>query len=218
MAEAQFVGTQIYGVKGVLQELRYLDRTLYGEIVKQIKQPLKVKVADPVGQEFPASPPLSRWVASKGTVNDTLKQGKRSKGSSRFPYYDPKRARTGVKVVVGGRKKTDVLTGRVTYPIARIRQGDGAGAVFDMAGTKNSGAQFVKNLDGKGFEKPSRVMWDGVQKRYPLIESEIRAILDFAEAAVSDRLAASGGFSQYQAASERASQQTRNAATGRFGA
>jgi hypothetical protein len=218
MAQAQFVGTRIFGLQAVLQELKYLDRTLYKEIEKQIAAPLKAKIAEPVGLEFPDSPPLSRWVASKGTGKDKLKHGKRSEGASRFPYYDPERARKGVKVVVGGRKKVDVLSGQTTYPIARIKQGDGAGVVFDMAGAKDAASQFVQNLTGAGFKNPSRVMWDGVEKRYPLIQREIETILQYAEDEVSGRLSARGGLSEYQAASARASSQPRNPTTGRFGA
>lgn len=217
MAQAQFIGTEIFGVKAVLQELRYLDRTLYKEIESKIKEPLTTNVAKPVGAEFPTSPPLSRWVAAKGTGKDTLKQGRRSQGASRFPYYDPSRAAGGVRVKVGGRKKTNVMTGQITYPIASIRQGDGAGVIFDMAGSANKNSQFVKNLDGKGYPKASRVMWDGVEKRYPVIQREIETILAYAEDEVNKRLSARGGLSQYQAASERASSQSRNAVTGRFG-
>lgn len=213
MAQAQFVGTRIEGVKATLNELRYLDRTLYGEITKAIKEPLKQKVANPVAQQFPSnSEVLSRWVVREGKTTS-----KSRTGSQRLPAYDAASARKGVGVVVGGRKKVDVLTGTTTHPIAKIRQKDAGGSVYDMAGAANPSSRFVQNLKTKSGKTASREMWRGVESRYPVIEGEIRSILDAAEAMVSDRLSARGGLSEYQAASARASAQSRNAATGRFG-
>lgn len=213
MAQARLVGTSIEGLKSTLNELRYLDRTLYNEINKAIKEPLKQKVADPVAEQFPSnSDVLSRWVVREGKTTS-----KSRTGGQRLPAYDSAAARKGVGVVIGGRKKTDVMTGDTTYPIAKIRQKDAGGSVYDMAGADNPSSRFVQNLQNKSNKTASREMWRGVENRYPIIEGEIRSILDDAEEIVSDRLSARGGYSEYQASSARASAQSRNASTGRFG-
>jgi len=62
----------------------------------------------------------------------------------------------------------------------------------------------------------SRTMYPTVRANIKIIEADLRAEIDKAEKKVSARMGASGGASQYQAASSRATTQARHS-SGRFG-
>jgi hypothetical protein len=194
--------TQIDGIKRVLQELYYLDRSLHKTITGRMRTAAQ-PIADYVGSLFPDSDALSGWEASAS--------GQRTKGG--FPKYYGPSARKGVKVRTGGR--VNRLTGMA--PIVKLVQTDPAGAVFDISGrlsTRGSHPNFIPNLRGKQGEA-SRAMWPGVLSKFPAIESEIRAAVAEAEKVVNKSLAA-GAESRTAKQSAFASARGRTS-LGRFG-
>ena len=194
--------TQIDGIKRVLQELYYLDRSLHKTITGRMRTAAQ-PIADYVGSLFPASDALSGWEASAS--------GQRTKGG--FPKYYGPSARKGVKVRTGGR--VNRLTGMA--PVVKLVQTDPAGAVFDISGrlsTRGSHPNFIPNLRGKQGEA-SRAMWPGVLSKFPAIESEIRAAVAEAEKVVNKSLAA-GAESRTAKQSAFASARGRTS-LGRFG-
>lgn len=168
--------TQIDGIKKVLQELYYLDRSLHKSITGRMRTAAQ-PIADYVGTLFPESDALSRWQGSAS--------GQRTAGG--FPKYYGPSARKGIKVRTGGR--VNRATGMA--PIVKLVQTDPAGAIFDISGRTSSGKHpnFIPNLRGKQGEA-SRAMWPGVLSKFPAIESEIRAAIAEAEKVVNDSLAA----------------------------
>ena len=194
--------TQIDGIKRVLQELYYLDRSLHKTITGRMRTAAQ-PIADYVGSLFPESDALSGWEASAS--------GQRTAGG--FPKYYGPSARKGVKVRTGGR--TNRLTGMA--PIVKLVQTDPAGAIFDISGrlsTRGSHPNFIPNLRGKQGEA-SRAMWPGVLSKFPAIESEIRAAVAEAEKVVNESLAA-GAESRTAKQSAFASARGRTS-LGRFG-
>lgn len=194
--------TQIDGIKRVLQELYYLDRSLHKTITGRMRTAAQ-PIADYVGSLFPESDALSGWEASAS--------GQRTAGG--FPKYYGPSARKGVKVRTGGR--VNRLTGMA--PIVKLVQTDPAGAIFDISGrlsTRGSHPNFIPNLRGKQGEA-SRAMWPGVLSKFPAIESEIRAAVAEAEKVVNESLAA-GAESRTAKQSAFASARGRTS-LGRFG-
>jgi hypothetical protein len=184
--------------KPVLQELRYLDKTVY----KSTEQGLK-KAADPlvkiVRSAFPTRVLRGLMVLSKTS--------KRSHGP--YPVYQIGKVRQAVNSRIGGRKRA----GFDSFPIMRISQKNGAAMIFDMA-QKNQTAGNTLSTNIKKYGKASRVMWPTVRASIGIVEADLRAEIAKAEKYVASRM---GGTSQFQAASARASSQSRSS-NGRFGA
>jgi hypothetical protein len=182
----------------VLQELRYVDRELYRATETALKQ-----AADPLVKDVRAAFPTKILT---GMMTEA-KSSKRRRGP--YPVYKIGKVRQQVNSRVGGRKRT----GSDTWPVLRITQRNGAAMIFDMAqNTQTRGNTLSENLK-TGYGNASRVMWPTVRKNIHKVERAIRREMDKAERLVVSR---TGGISQYQAASARASSQTRNR-FGRFG-
>lgn len=188
--------------KPVLQELRYMDKEMY----KATEAGLK-KAANPLVMKVKAAFP-SRTLRGLMTLS---KKTKRSHGP--YPVYTAGKVRTAVKPKVGGRKNS--FTG--AFPVLRITQRNGAAMIYDMAKHDNApNGTLVKNLNRKHGKNASRTMWPTVRANIKMVEADLRAEIAKAEQIVSAKLGASGGVSQYQASSARASAQGRHS-SGRFG-
>lgn len=186
----------------VLQELRYLDREMYKATEQGLKDAANPLVTR-VKAAFPNKTLSGLMVKSKTT--------KRSHGS--YPVYQVGKVRQAVTARVGGRKNS--FTG--AFPILRIRQRNGAAMIYDMAQHDNAPkGTLAKNLIAQHKKSASRTMYPTVRANIKIIEADLRAEIDKAERKVNARLGASGGSSQYQAASSRATTQARHS-SGRFG-
>ena len=192
-------------IQPILQELMYLDRTLYNATLKGLRdasKPLVMKVK----AGFPTK-----------TLSGLMKQHKNTpslqtiKRSQDYPVYNIKSVRASVSAVAGGRKRTE----RTTFPVLRIRQKQGGAMIYDMAQNDATGETLSRNLKTKHGDA-SRTMYPVVRRNIKSIEKDLDAELKKAEKMVSDRLVASGGKSQYKASSGRAKSQSRNA-LGKFG-
>lgn len=203
----QLFQTEVYGIQPVLQVLKQLEPELYKEITAKLKS-----TADPLRAHaaagFPAKP-MTSWTLYGRTVRGRKMPD--TAGAS-FPRYQQSKAKAGVKIKVGGRRK--VRDGKPVYPILAVIQSNAGGQIYDLAQNAQSkrGTQFVANLARDG--KPSRVMWKRVKEKYPEVQDDIAAVLR----SIQNRFSAEIAHTTYKsdAQSKRASKQARNA-LGRFG-
>lgn len=191
----------------VLQELSYLDRTLYKATVKGLKDasaPLvqKVKIA------FPSTTISGLMKPHKATPK--LRADK--KRTNEYPVYNTSKVKQGVSAVVGGRKRSDTDM----FPVLRIRQKNGGAMIYDMAQRDAQGQTLARNLRNEHNKVASRTMYPTVRANIKLVEADIRTEIAKAEKIVGNRMSASGGVSQYANASARAKTQARGA-SGKFG-
>jgi hypothetical protein len=174
---------RVYGVAEAMRYMRQYEKELYKEVRTQMStsaQPL----AEAVGGDFPERP-LTRWV---GTPSFRRKKGKP------FPAYEPSNARGMVQPKVGiGRVRNGERS------ILRINQMSPGGAVLDSAGSKTDNI-FVKNLDRysptKGQSRigvaRSRVLYKGVEKRMPMVESVVSRSIELTDKMVQAAINARG--------------------------
>lgn len=200
MAELR-VTHEVHGLKATLQELYYLDRTLYNATRDELKA-----TAQPLVKYVRAAFP--QVVLSK--MMKPPRDSKRKYGP--FPTYRKNKVDQGVTAKVGGRKN------RYTneFPILRIQQRNAAAQVFDMAQVQRTqGNTFVANLKKEGYGDASRIMWPTVRAHIGEIEERLQAAIARAERVVGERLSVT--TSQRQAQSDRSKAQPRNA-LGQFSA
>lgn len=155
-------------LKALLNSLRFYDKDLYKEITKTLEGSAQ-PIATAVGNAFPGKPPLNNWHQTNKRV-----------GEARLPGYNAANVRRGVKPVVPRPKSYKGGFGAV--PILRLEQKNGAGAIFDTAGSASAnakGERFIKNLDkhtrvkskGDGFR--SRIMYPYTKRNMPLVEKSV---------------------------------------------
>ena len=191
--------------KPVLQELIYLDRTLYKATEKGLEDASKPLV-DKVAKAFPTR--TLRGLMKPHKATPSLRTDK--KRTSDYPVYSIGKVRKNVRAKVGGRKRSDTNM----FPVLRIQQKSGGAMIYDMAQHDAKGETLSSNLRKQG--NASRTMYPTVRANMKLVEADIRAEIAKAEKMVSGRISASRGVSQYQNASNRAKLQPRGA-SGRFG-
>lgn len=195
-------GVDIRSVGPVLQELRYLDRTLYKATEKGLKDAAKPLVND-VRQAFPNKILSGMMVQAKSS----------SRKRGPYPVYRAGQVRRQVNSKVGGRRRSSLEA----FPVLKITQRNGAAMIFDMAQHQQTpGNTLVANLKNAQYGNASRVMWPTVRKNVHKIEGALLIELEKAQRMVVARTGGLG-VSSYRAASVRASSQARTA-LGRFGA
>ena len=189
----------------ILQELMYLDRTLYDATLKGLRdasKPLVMKVK----ASFPTKTLSGLMTRHKNTPSlQTIKR------SQDYPVYNIKSVRASVSAVAGGRKRTE----NTTFPVLRIRQKQGGAMIYDMAQNDATGETLSRNLR-RMHGDASRTMYPVVRANIKSIEKDLDAELKKAEKMVTDRILATGGRSQYKASSARAKAQSRTS-LGKFG-
>ena len=193
--------------KPVLQELMYLDRTLYKATEKGLKDASK-PLTQKIKMAFPTRTLSGLMKPHKATPS--LRTDK--KRTNDYPVYNIGKIKQGVVARVGGRKRSDSNV----FPVLRVVQRNGGAMIYDMAQHDAKGQTLASNLQTKHKTNASRTMYPTVRANIKLVEADIRAEIAKAEKIVSDRLGASGGVSQYQNASKRAKEQARGA-SGKFG-
>jgi len=128
---------KVYGVKAALKELNKINPSLRRQFTKRYKDIVK-PVLQQAKLDFPKSPPLSGM----------------GRPHTRLGGWD------GGLVAKGVVAKIDTRKGRTDNVGAFfIVQKTGWGSIYDIAGRKNPGSQFVQNLAANGHGSASRVMW-----------------------------------------------------------
>lgn len=170
-------------LKQLMDDLRNYDKDLYKEVQKALVNSAS-PIATAVGARFPGKTPLKNW----HTTN-------RRKGEVDLPGYNAANVRRGVKAVVPRQK---FKGGQFrTVGILRLQQMNGAGQIFDTAGSKMAnpkGDRFIQNLDkrsrikssGNGFR--SRVMYPFTKKYLPLVERSVATTIKAQNGRIRARL------------------------------
>ena len=182
---------ELTGVNETLAELKKYEQELYTRIRNEL-----IIVAQPVVSNVRkgfSHAPLANW-RSKGKRTKRsykLVEGK-VKRVGNFPPYDPAAASQGVRAKAG----TDGRTSNKYHQILRIQQMNAGGAVLDSAGGKSGqDNRFVKNLDkhlavkSVGGKYRSRVMFGRVRQSEPLIEKNVRKIVEKYSDVVTKKIA-----------------------------
>jgi len=190
----------------ILQELMYLDRTLYDATLKGLRDASKPLVQK-VKLGFPTK--TLEGLMTRHTNTPKLQKIKRS---DPYPVYNIGAVKRGVTAVAGGRKRTE----KTTFPVLRIRQKQGGAMIYDMAQNDNTGQTLSRNLKKRHGNDASRTMYPVIRANIKSVEKDLDRELKKAEKMVTDRILATGGRSQYKASSARAKAQSRTS-LGKFG-
>jgi len=163
---------KIRGLDDALKTLGKMDPVLRRAAVKRLKgdvQPIVSAIRAGIPQA-----PLSKWVAPKqSSARRGVIQAGRS-GQEGLPYFVFSKAKSGVRSSVKKQSKRGMKGKQI---LISIRQTNGSGIVFDMAGKKTDGT-FARNLTNK-WGGPSRRMWPTVERHKPQVVVSInRSVID----------------------------------------
>lgn len=159
----QTVSIVIEGVERTTKALKQYDAVMYKEFVAEVKT--EVEKAKALAQGSYVSGRAIRGWNTKPTMVPV-------KGARGFPNYNYSKARSGVKVIVGGKTGKS----RKTWRIAALQTKDPGGVIYDMAGSKTdgtgSGISFIAKMRSN-YGQASRVMWPSMNAFRPAIVSSI---------------------------------------------
>jgi len=163
---------KIRGLDDALKTLGKMDPALRRIAVKRLKgdvQPIVSAIKAGIPQA-----PLSKWVAPKqSSARRGVIQAGRS-GAEGLPYFVFSKAKSGVRSSVKKQSKRGMKGKQI---LISIRQTNGSGIVFDMAGKKTQGT-FSRNLTNK-WGGPSRRMWPTVERhKSQVVVSINRSVID----------------------------------------
>lgn len=148
---------QVLGLKDALAELKRVEPTLRKELTRSIK-----------GDAAPLVN-AARALVPTGAPLSGMRTGK---------FAWSAKARSGIGIKMGGKSRGN------EYTILSLRQNNGVGQIFDMAGKAGGrsprGEQFIANLTAR-YGRPSRSMW-------PAAERELPAVVDAVQATIQDAL------------------------------
>ena len=152
---------KIRGLDDALKTLGKMDPVLRRAAVKRLKDDVK-PIVSAIKAGIPKSP-LSNWVAPKQSSarRGTVSAGRSASGT---PNWEFGKAKSGVRSSV---KKQGARQMKGKAILVSIRQANGAGVVFDMAG-KATNNVFSRNLTNK-WGAPSRRMWPIAEQQKPTV-------------------------------------------------
>ncbi len=154
---------QVYGVKSALKELNKINPKLRREYTKRYKDIVK-PVVQAAKLAFPKSAPLSGMARPTG----------------RLGGWDGGLVAKGVVAKIDTRK---ARPGTETVGAFFVVQKTGWGSIFDIAGRRNPGSQFVQNLVNNNHGNASRAMWPAYEGNAAEIQL---AVLDLVGDVMSD--------------------------------
>ena len=159
---------QIRGLDDALKTLGKMEPTLRREAVKQLKDDVKPIVLA-IKARMPTAP-LSNWVAPKQSSARRGRVEAGRSGAAGLPFWKASKARSGVSASV---RKQSQKGAKGKAILITVRQRDGAGIAFDMAGRKRPGNRLDRSLGSAGWGEASRVMWPTVEKHKPQVLASI---------------------------------------------
>ena len=155
---------QVIGLKDALAELKRVEPQLRKELTRSIKGDA-APLVNAARELVPIGAPLSG-----------MRTGK---------FAWSAKARSGIGIKMGGRARGNEFT------ILSLRQNNGVGQIFDMAGKKGGsskkGEAFIAALSAR-FGRPSRSMWPAAEKALPQVTEAITATIDEALGDINRRL------------------------------
>jgi mRNA-degrading endonuclease RelE of RelBE toxin-antitoxin system len=158
--------TEIYGLKAALAELNKLDSKTKFQAVNKIKASGS-EMVNRVSATYPDKAPLSGMAPGRKTA------GRLS--------YDPKKVRKGVTIQVGGRSV------KGTIPLVTLTQKNAGGAIFDIAGLRDSSSVFVRNLNAY-YGRAQRGMWREAKFIYGQATQDILKAIEEVLASVNRKM------------------------------
>jgi len=158
--------TEIYGLKAALAELNKLDSKTKFQAVNKIKASGN-EMVNRVAATYPDKAPLSGMAPGRKTA------GRLS--------YDPTKVRKGVTIQVGGRSV------KGTIPLVTLTQKNAGGAIFDIAGLRDSSSVFVRNLNAY-YGRAQRGMWREAKFIYGQATQDILKAIEEVLASVNRKL------------------------------
>jgi hypothetical protein len=159
----------LYNYDEFKKELKEFDPKLRRAMDKEIRNVLQ-PIANRARGLVPDQP-LSNWKYGVGRYPEN------SSGNG-LPYWDPTRARKGIVVKQGGRRKT----GSAEQAAWRISNLDGAAVAFELAGRKKKNV-LSESLLSANLGKPRRLIWRAwyESKGWQTANKNIRQIVQFYE-------------------------------------
>jgi hypothetical protein len=174
---------KIRGLDDALKTLGKIDPVLRREGVKRLKGDIKpIVLAIKAG--IPKAP-LSNWVAPKQSSarRGTVEAGR--SGAAGLPFWKASKARSGVSASV---RKQSQKGAKGKAILITVRQRDGAGIAFDMAGRKRPGNRLDRSLVSAGWGEASRVMWPTVERHKPAVLASINRSVTKMEDLINEAL------------------------------
>ena len=166
---------EIRGLENALGTLKQIGPEFEKQHRKRIKKDIQPLVAE-ARSNTPQQTPLSNWKQSTSSAVERS-------GESRLPAWEG-----NAKRKINTRMRREKVRGmggrRVTI---RVVQGSASGSVWDMAGRKNSGSTFARNLTSR-FGSASRGMWPAAEKHLPTVEKSVQAAVFDMEAIINEQL------------------------------
>jgi hypothetical protein len=143
-------------IKETIRDLRRLEPETAKEFIRGAKAAVAPMVAD-----------------AKGAYPETPLSGMAREWSGKFPWQ-ASAVRRGVKVKTSTRKNKN----SVVY----VTQATAAGAIFEVAGTRNPASIFARNLR----QRSGRVLWPAYDRHAAQIQGDIKALVIEAEKTVQE--------------------------------
>ena len=162
-------------VTALLRDLRRIDPDLRREVPDRIKNTAAAQglLAD-VRARQPAQPTRG-WNV-----------GPSRKTSPGRLNWSPGRIRQQITLNFrGSRPRGAPVT---SWPVLRIQSKNAAQNVFELAGARQPGSTFNRNIMAR-HGQPKRLLYRALQPREPIIEAQVRATIDRLEREVTRRLA-----------------------------
>lgn len=163
--------------------IKYERKDLKTALFKEMKQ-----IATPIIKDVQALLPtqqdtLSGWGGANTSSKINVGPNQRWPssgvgGGGGFPVYYEKSAKAGVKAKVGGRSRSRGSSFYIN--LLSVVQGDGAGVVFEFAGSKTNN-KFAKGLNSAGFGNQPRALFKGVDNNKKAVQKAIKDAIISAE-------------------------------------
>lgn len=186
--------TKVYGLEETLRELRKVEP----DYVKEFRKKARLNAADAVKSAKKEFDHAAGGWRRKSSPLANMERGFLIR--ARGIVWNAKKARAGIKFKLGGPAKKTRTKGR-PYRMFSIIEKDAAGAVYDMAGKKNSNP--AKNFEETlalydkphtvaqkdyPMRGPSRFMWPGVEFYLPQLEEKMLALVHELEIKVNRKI------------------------------
>ena len=186
--------TKIVGLEQTLKELRKIEP----EYVKDFRKRARGFAADAVVSAKKELDHQSQGWRENDRPLVGMNRGSLVRG--RNVRWDSRRVRRSIKFKLGGPTKK-ARTGK-SYRMFSIMQADAAGAIYDMAGKRNSNpdvrfeetlAEFVdtphtRPQPGRPNKGPSRYMYPGISFYLPVLEERMLGLVRELEAKTNKKL------------------------------
>lgn len=165
----------VYAIEGATQtraDLRRFAPDLNRDLQRVLTGQARM-VATTAQGLMPPRVPLSGW--SRAWQGDRLR-------------WDPGKAVAGIKGTTARGRRTR----NGTTAVVVVQQTDPAGAVFEVAGRRNTTSKFNRNL-AAWWGPASRAVWRAAELKRDTVTSTVRAAVERAERELTDRLKAGTG-------------------------